>query len=202
MARFTFDPKPLLGNSTLFGPEDLKLYSEAIILGVNNYPANPDSDKAWGNTVVNEFGYNKLMQKMPIMIGLNLPTFKFLDVFSIETEYYGKKYVNRVPVITEGLTSMRLPVPYDNQLNSGSPEGDAAAGGDGTYSKRTYFGGEAQWKWSIYAKKTLFNNFNITAQIARDHSRVQTALFQSIDQEEALIKNKQWYWMLKFGYNF
>ena len=39
MARFMFDPKPLLG-LTIFGEEDLKLYAEAAILGVSNYPNN------------------------------------------------------------------------------------------------------------------------------------------------------------------
>ena len=252
MARFTFDPKPLLGMD-IFGAEDLKLYSEAIILGVKNYPANLDIDLNWGNAPVNEFGYNKLMQKMPIMFGFNWPTHQFLsylivpsamtymlepnfdkkgskaafvyfgsyvtalgswlldktlgintklDVLSVEAEYYGKKYVNRVPVIGQGLGMMRLPIPYDPQLNSGYPSGDITASGSGKYSKSTYYARAAQWKWSIYAKKTLFNNFSITVQAARDHSRVQTTLASSLDQEEALIKDKQWCWMLKFGYSF
>jgi hypothetical protein len=205
MARFTFDPKPLLGNLDIFGAEDLKLYSEVIILGVKNYPPNNDPDYYWDVTPVpiNEFGYDKLMQKMPIMVGMNFPTFKILDVFSIEAEYYGKKYVNRVSVVTQSNNMMRLPLPYDPQLNGGYPEGSIEIpGAAGTYSKSTYYAGAAQWKWSVYLKKTLFNNFSITAQAARDHSRVQTSLAQSIDQEEALVKDKQWYWMLKFGYCF
>lgn len=202
MARFAFDPKPLLGMD-IFGPEDLKLYSEAIILGVKNYPANPDPDFNWGGLPVNEFGYDKLMQKMPVMFGLNLPTFRILDVFSVEAEYYGKKYVNRVPVVTQGLNMMVLPVPYAYPYtNGGYPHGSVENGGDGTYSKSIYYAGASQWKWSVYLKKTIFGNFSIAAQAARDHSRVQTTLVQSIDQEEAMIKDKQWYWMLKCAYNF
>ncbi|MBN1130937.1 MAG: hypothetical protein JXA71_18250 [Chitinispirillaceae bacterium] len=201
MARFAFDPKPLLGLD-IFGAEDLKLYAEAIVLGVKNYPANPDPDPNWNMLPVNEFGYEKLMQKMPVMMGLNLPAFKIIDVLALELEYYGKKYANRSPVVTQGLGMMRLPVPYDPQLNGGEPNGSRVSGGDGTYSKEYYYGGAAQWKWSLYLKKTLLGNLSITSQIARDHSRVQTSLAQSIDQEEALIKDKQWYWMLKFGYDF
>ena len=202
MARFTFDPKPLLGLD-IFGGEDLKLYSEAVILGVKNYRPNPDlAATPWNNVPINEFGYDKLMEKMPVMVGLNLPAFKILDLISVEAEYYGKRYVNRVPVVTQGLGLMRLPVPYDNQLNAGYPNGSPDNNGDGTYSKSTYYGGAAHWKWSLYLKKTLLGNMSIVTQLARDHSRVQTSLPQSIDQEEALIKDKQWYWVLKFGYSF
>lgn len=202
MARFTFDPKPLMEGISIFGPEDLKLYSEAIILGVKNYPANPDPDYNWAGMPVNEFGYDKLIEKMPIMLGLNLPAFKILDVFSVEAEYYGKKYANRVPVITQKLSMMTLPVPYDPNVNGGYPSGDSLSSGLGTYSKDTYRSGAAQWKWSVYLKKSLFGNMNITVQAARDHMRVPTTVVRNIDQEEALIKDKQWYWMLKFGYSF
>lgn len=201
MARLSFDPKPLF-NMDIFGPEDLKFYSEAIILGVKNYPANYDVVVA--DDSINPFGYNKLLEKMPIMVGFNLPVFKFLDVFSVEAEYYGKKYVNRVPVVTQGILMPRLPLPYDPNVNSGEPEGSntGGAGGTGEYSKSTYYSGAAQWKWSVYAKRTIFNNFSIVAQAARDHKRIQTSIARSIDAEEALIKDKQWYWMLKFAYNF
>jgi hypothetical protein len=205
MARFSFDPKPLLGLDFL-GGEDLKLYSEAIILGVKNYPANPEISLKGGsptNVPINEFGYDKLMQKMPIAMGFNLPAFKLLDVIALEAEYYGKKYVNRVPVIAQGLGLMRLPLPYDPELNSGYPSGDSTVyGASRKYLKSFYYSGVAQWKWSLYAKKTLFGNFSITGQAARDHSRVQTTLASSMDQEEALIKGNQWYWMLKCGYSF
>jgi hypothetical protein len=201
MARFSFDPKPLLGID-MFGPEDLKLYSEAIILGVKNYPANFEQNMLSNNKPFNEFGYDKLMEKMPIMVGLNLPVMKILDVFSVEAEYYGKKYVNRIPVITQSALMMRLPVPYDPNLYEGEPEGGAPSNSSGEYTKETYRSGAAQWKWSVYAKKTLFTNFSIIAQAARDHKRVQTPLVETMDPEEALIKDKQWYWMLKFAYNF
>ena len=200
MGRFTFDPKPIIV-SELFGAEDLKIYMEAAILGVKDYPANMD---IVGLNPVNEFGYNHFMEKMPIMAGLNVPTFKALDVLSLEVEYYGKKYVNRVPVITDGMLSTKLPLPYDPTLNSGEPEGSKVNGalGTGNYSKNTYYGGAAQWKWSIYAKKTLFNNFSMIFIAARDHSRVQSSIGRVLDAEEALIKDNQWYWMLKFGYAF
>jgi hypothetical protein len=203
MARFTFDPK-LLFDSHVFGTEDLKIYGEAIILGVKNYPGNSDTLSTSTSVQVNqinEFGYDTLMHKMPVMLGVNLPAFKILDVLSLEVEYYGKNYVNRVPVVTRNGKMTWLPVPYDQNFNTGAPEG-GNLGQTRNYTKSLYFSDQAHWKWSVYAKKTIFNNFSITAQAARDHSLNQTNLQVYTDQEECLIKDNQWYWAFKLGYNF
>lgn len=203
-SRVAFDPKPLLGGCTMLGPEDLKLYSEAIILGVKNYPASYDIASG-GTAPINEFGYDKLMQKMPIMMGLNFPAFKLLDLLSVEAEYYGKDYANTVPIPANGYYMTRFPVPYDANVNGGYPYGDpnpAAEGPGGQYPKSLYYTTKTHWKWDVYAKKTLFGNFNITALAARDHNRVPTNLSNNVDEEEAFVKNGQWYWTLKFGYNF
>ncbi|MBN1307279.1 MAG: hypothetical protein JXA18_05145 [Chitinispirillaceae bacterium] len=205
MGRLAIDPKPLFGSPDIFGPEDLRLYSEAIILGVKNYPASLDSSAETYYRPINEFGYDKIMEKIPVMAGFNFPTFKLLDVFSLEVEYYGKKYVNRVPIYANSNNMLRLPLPYDPKINSGFPYGDSLAGNplaSGVYSKETYKSGAAQWKWSVYAKKTLLDRFVITMQFARDHSLIKTGLAQNVDFEEIFIKGKQWYWMLKFGYFF
>jgi len=195
MARFTFDPKPLLGLD-IFGAEDMKLYSEVAILGLKNYPANPNQD---GNTnlPVNQFGYDKLIQKMPIMVGFNFPAFKLLDVLSLEIEYYGKKYVNAVP-IPFNQTSWYYPAPPLSYYTWSPPVSDP------TYADEFYAQRVFQWKWSVYAKRTLFNRFTITAQAARDHIRntISGVATGNFDREEALVKAKHWYWMVKFGCNF
>ena len=192
---------------SIFGEEDLKLYVETIILGLKNYPKSLDIDEL-SQSPINEFGYDNLLEKMPIMFGFNIPgtygPVKILDVLALELEYYGKKYVNRVPVVTQGLTMYRLPLPYDPRINNGEPEGSDIAGtsGEGTYYRETYRTRHAQWKWSLYAKRTLFGNFSIIGQIARDHKRIQTTIMRSLDQEEALVKGNQWYWKLKLSYDF
>jgi len=208
-ARIAFDPKPLLGDVPLLGDmrnvlgqEDLKLYGEAIILGVKNYPADYEFAQNT-STPINEFGYDKLMQKMPIMMGMNLPAFKIFNLLSVEAEYYGKDYVNTVPTPATGNLMTRLPLPYDPNVNSGLPYGDPGEiGSTGEYPKSFYYSREAHWKWDLYVKKTLFGNFNVTALAAKDHSRVATNIAQNVDEEEAFVKDGQWYWTLKFGYNF
>lgn len=54
---FEFNPRSLL-NTTLLGESDLKLYGEVGLLGLKKYPL-------W---------YTKWAERMPMMVGLNLPT--------------------------------------------------------------------------------------------------------------------------------
>jgi hypothetical protein len=79
MADFEFDPKPLFASGGIFGPEDLKLYGEAAVMGLN-------FDKA------HEAIYGGLAERVPVMFGFNIPAFGFLDHLSLEAEWYGAKF--------------------------------------------------------------------------------------------------------------
>ena len=78
MGRVGLDPKPLLGLTSLFGPEDLKLYAEAAVLGVSDYP----------------FLYADIQDRIPVMFGFNFPGFKIIDVIGLEAEFCGYKFPN------------------------------------------------------------------------------------------------------------
>jgi hypothetical protein len=97
MARMTLDPKSLF-DFDLFGKEDAKLYGEAAVLGVKNYPG-------W---------YENIEERIPVMFGFNVPAFKILDVLAIEGEYYGFKHWNT----PESVWKSRSPVPYDGKVIS------------------------------------------------------------------------------------
>jgi hypothetical protein len=82
--RGTFDIKGFF-DAPIFGPEDLKLYSEAAILGLQNYPThNPGRPDTY---------YANMSQRVPVMVGFNFPAFKVLDVASLELEYYHSPYL-------------------------------------------------------------------------------------------------------------
>ncbi len=53
------------------GKNNLKLYGEVALLGVENYP----------------YYYEKPINRMPMMAGFNWPTFKLFDVLATEVEY-------------------------------------------------------------------------------------------------------------------
>jgi len=85
MARFSFDPKPLL-NTARLGEPDLKLYAEAGVMGVRNY-----DDIQVGSQMR---GYSDLRRRIPVMVGFNLPVFRLLDHLTVEFEYYRLPHVN------------------------------------------------------------------------------------------------------------
>ncbi|MBN1130923.1 MAG: hypothetical protein JXA71_18180 [Chitinispirillaceae bacterium] len=173
MARLCFDPKRLFFSSDDFsflGPEDLKLYGEAAILGLKDYKGDQGAEY-----------YSHNWKRTPIMAGFNAPGFTFLDVIALELEYSQWDRPNAMKNVLE----FGYPIP-DNPQN---PNIDYNAN---------------NWKWSVYAKKTFFDHFSVLALFARDH------LFhfsprdeqRMSDREEMLRTNKDWYWVLKFGYTF
>ncbi len=77
MGRLCFDPKAFFPHR-IFGQEDLKIFGEMAILGVQNYPGD----------------YPNLWQRIPLMFGFNFPGFHILDVFSIQGEYFRSPYAD------------------------------------------------------------------------------------------------------------
>ncbi len=91
MARIAFDPKVLLPFH-VFGKNDLRLYSEAAIIGLKDYPVY----------------YNELWRRIPVMVGFDLPAFRTMDVLSIELEWYKWNWPNSY---TNSLFNGQVPEP-------------------------------------------------------------------------------------------
>lgn len=177
MARISFDPKKLFPSSDLFGKEDLKIYGEAAILGVKNYPAS---------IMNNVLQYDTLSQRIPVMFGINLPAFKFLDVFSVQGEWFGSPLPN--DMTEEAMYSQPNPL--------------SSASSDEFSQHRNWYTSSDNWKWSVYAKRTLAGHFSITAQVACDHFRWYTNNWQVADYQEAFQLPHQFYYVIKCGYAF
>jgi len=123
MAMFSLDLKRLLGFRSM-GPNDFKLYGELAVLGTKNY-----------GTV-----YNDITQRIPVTVGFNLPTFGWLDLFSLEVEWYGAKYRNSLgkmgnynslsqpglfprPVLPPQPVPSPIPVSYQDHFGGNGPCG-------------------------------------------------------------------------------
>ena len=175
MGRFSVDPKRIFSrgeSSGIFGKEDFRLYAEAAILGLGNYPASARVPH----------GYDTLGQKTVCMAGFNFPAFRVFDVLSIEAEWFGSKYPNSFQ-----------PGFYKDPLATPAQPSQ-------TYSWHDY--AIDDWKWSVYAKKTLFNAFSIIGEVARDHVRTTADNQWYVDREEALTRPGNWHWMVKTQFSF
>jgi hypothetical protein len=182
MGRISLDPKVFLPWRTMLGEDDLKLYAEADIIGVKNYPDSAYASSSATTKSLVAPSYDKWWQRMPISVGFNLPTFKTMDVLNAEVEWFGAKYYNDASnVITYG----SAPLPWDWQ------------------DKTNIHYVKSEIKWSVYAKKSLFDgHFSIIGQVGRDHLRLPCALYDSESWAELLVTSSDWWWTLKTNWSF
>lgn len=165
------------------GAKDFVLYFEAALLGVKDYPHL----------------YEKKGERIPILMGLNVPTFGMLDLFSVELEYYNAPYQN---------DPYKLVGAYDvfqfsdgNSINYAmSPIPPSNKGGEDHLSKaqQDFDPSKDNWKWSIFASKKLHQRITFKAQVASDHWRIPNNNFV---QYEAMANPGQFYGSLKVDYS-
>lgn len=176
MARMSFDPKLLFANSgfgEILGEQDLRLYTEAALLGTNNYPRGIKSP-IW---------YLNPLQRIPVMVGFNFPTFKLLDVLSLEGEYWDNPYPNSL----QGVVIDNVPLPFRS--------------GTSTIQDSLIYKND-NWKWSIYAKKTFADHYFCVIQAASDHMRTFALDWDRQDWEESLRGLSNWCFIIKLGARF
>lgn len=169
MGRIAIDPKKFFPNVSFFGSEDLILYGEAIILGVEDI-INDDID-----TSILKHPYENRGDRTHFMIGFNIPTFKLLDVFSFEIQQWNSPFAN------EYYNVRRTFVPQPYNVNGWDPRPNVKT------------------KWSIYLKKSFLDHFAIIAAFARDNSfdLDETDYEPNVDFEETYRYYNDWYWRVK-----
>jgi hypothetical protein len=177
MGMVSFDPKKLLGLD-IFGEEDLKLYAEAAVLGLKDYPEALNGIEY----------YTDIMKRIPIMFGFNVPALKLLDVLSIEAEWFG----SRMPNDLYNGVFYNQPTPINVDKKIGPYLSDS--------THQQYI--DDDWKWSIYAKRTLAGHFQIIGQVASDHLRWYAQDWTQAEWEEAFRKPSQFYYRIKLAYIF
>jgi hypothetical protein len=177
--RFSLDLKKLFSSgassetsSEIMGPADLKLYGEVALLGIKDYPVF----------------YNHKVDRMPMMLGVNLPAFHWLDLFAVQVEYYQSPYINS----TERVATVGLPQPF------------MPRGVDTTYSRKAYYDASENdnFSWSVLLKKEIIPGVTLYSQFARDHLRLvslNTWFGPALESDENLGTSKDWYWMCQIG---
>ncbi len=179
MGRATLNLNSLLPEDRK-SPEDLKIFAEVALLGVEDYPIY----------------YEKKADRMPIMLGVNIPTFKFLDVLSVQVEHYSAPFNDITKLNQESSPIWEMNqndyATYTDSLNAGTLEN----------WKTLVSNQKDDWKWSIYAKKRVNGILTLYSQVASDHFRlVDSDMATSV---KPLTSNpKEWYYLLRmeFGLN-
>jgi hypothetical protein len=172
MGRASLDLKKVI-DSELFGPQDLKLYTEIAILGIKNYPVF----------------YTKISERMPMMLGFNIPTFKLLDIFSVQVEQFKSPWLNSTSQIGNGANPLpAFPIASDT-VASKKEWNDLATKDD--------------LKWSVLLQKKLGNYITLSGQVANDHMRMVSSRYfygPQFDHNEVTISSDHWYWMTQISW--
>ena len=95
MVRAALDIGTLIGSSFL-SDKDLRLYGEAILMGLKDYP----------------IFYPKMANRIAYMGGVNLPTLHVLDLLSLEFEYFRNPNGDNTSKVTGGFA----PIPSDPDI--------------------------------------------------------------------------------------
>ncbi|MDB5051578.1 MAG: hypothetical protein JWO30_4649 [Fibrobacteres bacterium] len=191
MGRFSFDPKFLFygGGSGPFGANDWKIYGEAAVIGTKNYPGV----------------YEKIGERIPIMLGFNIPTLGLLDDCALEVEWYGAKFRDDYYKLVKETS----PIPVSNH----SQEYDRKADSLGRLESDTTIAFSSvdvehmtkdDWKWSLYMSKTLRKYVKVSLQVANDHYRPweDSPSGATTRYEGAFTELRDYYAMMKIGFTF
>ena len=192
MARISIDPKGLLSwllpadIYNLFGKEDGKIYAEASILGVKSFSTYKRSVAGIDTTYVIDSMmnfYSDIKQRIPVMVGFNVPTLKLLDYLSVEVEWFDWPYAPSLYDYSNLNWAIPKPlVPKENGVAM-------------LYTRSN------KWKYSVNARKTVWGRLSIIGQIARDHTRHDAYYSAFADPEEAFLQKGEWGWWLKLQYS-
>jgi hypothetical protein len=174
---------------------------KGMLLGIKNHP----------------FYYEKKSERMPIMFGINIPTFGILDALTFEMEYLNSPFENTI----DNAYDQRLPLPggeprigvWKSEVLDGK-ESDCAGNSSCTETRADFEAAydaetrdlqdkakEDNWKWSIYAHRKIMEGISITAQAASDHLRHLDIVYAKPSGVPATTRPSEWYFVfrLEFG---
>ncbi len=158
MARVSADIGSLLGVDGI-RPGDFKLYAEAALLGVEDQP----------------YYYEDKMERLPIMFGVNLPTFGLLDRLAVEAEYLNSSFPNSNVEVLQARYPIPVSDPYSYDMNDDS------------------------WKWTVYARRRVVDGVTLYAQAASDHLRHFDYAAVPAAQT-ATPKASDWYYVIRLEF--
>lgn len=157
--------------------DDLRVFAELAVLGWKNQPLY----------------YEKRSERVPIMFGINLPTLKLLDVITLQGEYYPAPFND-----IDRFNSSSLPIWRTDFVTDSTSRlvFDAA----GKVIPITVH--KDDWKWSVFAKKTINKVMTVYAQAASDHLRLMSGPRQLKTSNVPLTSSpNEWYYLIRMEFS-
>ena len=158
-------------------PEDLRVFAEVAVLGWKNYPLY----------------YENRGERMPLMFGVNLPTFKWLDVLTLQGEYYASPFNDNSKFNTAS-----LPI-WAAAFESADSNFTTHLVLDENGRIVPVENHEDDWKWSVYAKKTVNKVMSVYVQAASDHLRLTDGKFNA-SPVPLTGTPREWYYLIRFEF--
>jgi hypothetical protein len=156
MARAAVDLGFLLPEESR-NPGDLRVFSEIALLGWENQP----------------FYYEDKGRRMPVMFGVNVPTWRLLDRLAVQGEYYAARFADTKQ--------------FDENAR---PVWSVSPGYSPSNFKRD------DWKWSVNGRRAVNRLLTVHAQVANDHIRLP--VFTGNPSSTALTQTPEnWYYLLR-----
>jgi hypothetical protein len=183
--RLVLDMKQLFGGMPSFGEEQFKLYGELGIIGkdkLNVDTSDLASQRAGDTTDLKDltFPEDSPLHRMPLMLGISLPTWKIFDCLSLEFEWFFSPYANDwYGKFDSQKAEARNPTKlaqWDNYIN------------------------QDNFKWSIYAKKAI-GKFEVRGIFGNDHTIYALNNTSSGNFEQTLKRPGDWHWHIQLRYN-
>jgi hypothetical protein len=164
MARGRLDFSEMLG-----WKDGFRLYGEAALLGLKN----------------DTLYYKHMAQRMPVMLGLDIPTFGLLGNLSVEGEYFANPYYGRKYPIKDATGSNFSPLPYiDDYQAANLPENT-----------------KDDFKWSVFAHKALNSWIDLKVRFASDHFRLLNWDGDFEGGEPMTKRPGDWYFLARIEYH-
>ncbi|MDB5049182.1 MAG: hypothetical protein JWO30_2253 [Fibrobacteres bacterium] len=178
MARVGLDFADMLDIKESTGP--FKLYAELAVLGVQNQPVY----------------YENVLQRMPLMVGIHVPTFGVLDLLAVETEYLDNPYQDSQQELS---IYNREPLPGPSMAIPDLPADDFKKP---RFALPSVHGDDL--KWSIHAVRTLVPGLKLKVQVANDHLRLQNLDIGGIQPSSLpqTVRKNQWYFITHLDWGF
>jgi hypothetical protein len=140
-------------------PGDLRIYAEAAVLGWADQP----------------YYYTNRSRRMPVMAGLNVPTFGLLDLLAFQAEHYNAEFNSTYNLYINGLPIWKV---------------EDFATKDAQHYKPN------PWRWSMHGRKQINRLANLNFQVASDHLRMRDLLTLPTEYEMTQ-KPGNWYYLLR-----